>query len=46
MPYATKNKAVQKAIDKGQIEWHMWANTLAVFGSSGKRTLITNFLPA
>jgi len=34
MPYATKNKAVQKAIDKGQIEWHMWANTLAVFGSS------------
>lgn len=28
------NKAVQKAIEKGRIEWHMWANTLAVFGAS------------
>lgn len=27
------NAAVRKAIEKGRIEWHMWANTLAVFGA-------------
>jgi len=29
-----RNKAVQKAIAAGRIEWHMWANVLAVLGST------------
>lgn len=27
------NSTVQKAIDKGKIEWHMWGNVLSTFGS-------------
>eukprot|EP00040_Diaphanoeca_grandis_P039305 m.258722 g.258722 ORF g.258722 m.258722 type:complete len:293 (-) comp36944_c0_seq1:242-1120(-) len=34
MGIAKRNKQVQKAIEKGKIEWLMWANVLGVLGST------------